>query len=58
MAVLRSAKNPVLAHHFINFLLDEKNGYANFAEFNGYQPPFISLDPDRPRRGRRRARRT
>jgi spermidine/putrescine transport system substrate-binding protein len=47
MAVLRSAKNPVLAHHFINFLLDEKNGYANFAEFNGYQPPFVSLDPDR-----------
>ena len=28
-------------------MLDEKNGYANFAEFNGYQPPFISLDPDR-----------
>ena len=47
MAVLKSAKNPVLAHHFINYLLDEKNGYANFAEFSGYQPPFISLDPDR-----------
>jgi spermidine/putrescine transport system substrate-binding protein len=47
MAVLKSAKNPVLAHHFINFMLDEKNGYDNFALFNGYQPPFKSLDPDR-----------
>ncbi len=47
IAVLRSAKNPVLAHHFVNFMLDEKNGYDNFVNFNGYQPPFVSINPDR-----------
>jgi spermidine/putrescine transport system substrate-binding protein len=47
IAVLRSAKNPVLAHHFLNYLLDEKHGYDNFAQFNGYQPPFITINPDR-----------
>jgi spermidine/putrescine transport system substrate-binding protein len=47
IAVLRSAKNPVLAHHFLNYLLDEKHGYDNFAQFNGYQPPFVTIEPDR-----------
>jgi spermidine/putrescine transport system substrate-binding protein len=47
IAVLRSSKNPVLAHHFINYLLDEKHGYDNFVNFVGYQPPFVSIDPDR-----------
>jgi spermidine/putrescine transport system substrate-binding protein len=47
IAVLRSAKNPVLAHHFLNFMLDEKNAYENFAEFNGYQPPLKALNPAR-----------
>jgi spermidine/putrescine transport system permease protein len=47
IAIPRSAKNPVLAHHFLNFLLDEKHGYDNFVNFVGYQPPFTSIDPDR-----------
>jgi spermidine/putrescine transport system substrate-binding protein len=47
IAVLRSAKNPVLAHHFVNYLLDAKHGYENFANYVGYQPPFVTLDPDR-----------
>lgn len=47
MAVPKTSKNPVLAHHFLNFLLHEKHGYENFANFVGYQPPFVSLDPDR-----------
>jgi spermidine/putrescine transport system substrate-binding protein len=47
IAVPRSAKNPVLAHHFLNYLLDEKHGYDNFVNFVGYQPPFTKLDPDR-----------
>jgi spermidine/putrescine transport system substrate-binding protein len=47
IAVPRSAKNPVLAHHFLNYLLDAKHGYDNFANYVGYQPPFVSLDPDR-----------
>lgn len=47
MGVLRAGKNPVLAHHFINYVLDEQNGYDNFVEYVGYQPPFVSIDPDR-----------
>jgi spermidine/putrescine transport system substrate-binding protein len=47
IAVPKSAKNPVLAHHFLNYLLDEKHGYDNFVNFNGYQPPFVSINPDR-----------
>ena len=47
MAIPKAAKNPVLAHHFLNFLLDEKHGYDNFANFVGYQPPLTKLDPDR-----------
>ena len=47
IAVLRSAKHPVLAHHFVNYLLDEKHGYDNFVNYVGYQPPFVSINPDR-----------
>lgn len=47
IAIPKAAKNPVLAHHFVNYLLDEKHGYDNFANFVGYQPPFVQLDPDR-----------
>jgi spermidine/putrescine transport system substrate-binding protein len=46
MGVLRSAKSPVLAHHFLDFMLDEKNSYDNFVQFVGYQPPLQSIDPD------------
>ena len=35
----RTAKSPVLAHKFINFMLDEKNAYDNFVNFVGYTPP-------------------
>ena len=41
------APHPRLAHEFLNFFLDEKWGYLNFADWNGYQPPFTSIDPDR-----------
>jgi spermidine/putrescine transport system substrate-binding protein len=47
IAIPRTAKNPVLAHHFLNYLLDAKIGYDNFANYVGYQPPFTSLDPER-----------
>jgi len=40
-----TAKNPALAHAFLNFLLDEKWGYINFRDWNGYQPPFTTIDP-------------
>jgi spermidine/putrescine transport system substrate-binding protein len=40
----RTAKNPTLAHTFINFMLDEKNAYDNFVNYVGYTPPQISID--------------
>jgi spermidine/putrescine transport system substrate-binding protein len=39
LCVTRAAERPVLAHAFLNFLLDEKNAYDNFVNFNGYMPP-------------------
>ena len=41
-----TAQSPRLAHEFLNFFLDETYGYENFASWNGYQPPFTSIDPD------------
>ena len=41
------AKSPRLAHEFLNFFLDEHWGYLNFADWNGYQPPFTSIVPDK-----------
>jgi spermidine/putrescine transport system substrate-binding protein len=46
LAIPRNAKNPVLAHHFLNYILDNKNGYSNFTNYVGYQPPLTALDPD------------
>lgn len=45
IAVLRGAKHPVLAHAFLNFMLDNKNALQNFT-FNGYIPPLTSMDPN------------
>jgi len=47
LAIPRNSKHPVLAHHFLNFLLDEKNAYGNFSNYTGYQPPLKALNPDR-----------
>lgn len=41
-----TASNPRLAHEFLNFFLDSEWGYTNFADWNGYQPPFTSIQPD------------
>lgn len=45
MAIPRSAKNPVLAHHFLNFMLENKYAIKNFS-WVGYQPPLNAIDPD------------
>jgi spermidine/putrescine transport system substrate-binding protein len=45
MVVPTSSKNPRLAHEFINFMLDTKNSFANFTNWNGYQPPMTSIEP-------------
>ena len=45
ITILRTAKNPVLAHAFLNFMLDNKNGIDNFS-WNGYIPPLETINPD------------
>ena len=47
LAIPTAAQNPRLAHEFINFMLDDKVGYENFINWNGYQPPFTSIDPEK-----------
>lgn len=47
MAIPANAPSPRLAHEFINFMLDEKVGFTNFAYWTGYMPPFRSIDPER-----------
>lgn len=43
--VLKSGKNPVLAHLWLNYMLDLKNAQAN-AAFTGYQTPHNAIKPD------------
>ena len=45
LVIPTTSQNPRLAHEFINFFLDEKWGYINFASWNGYQPPFTTIKP-------------
>jgi spermidine/putrescine transport system substrate-binding protein len=44
LCIGRASKSPVLAHRFLNFLLDEKNAYSNFVDFVGYTPPQKAID--------------
>jgi spermidine/putrescine transport system substrate-binding protein len=46
ITILRKAKNPVLAHHFLNYLLDNKHGVTNFS-WLGYMPPLSVINPDK-----------
>jgi len=43
--VLRSATSPVLAHLFLNHMLDEKVAVKNFT-FTGYQQPLTGFTPE------------
>lgn len=45
MAIPKTAKNPVLAHLFLDYMLSDKVGLDNFG-WVGYQPPLTSMDPD------------
>jgi spermidine/putrescine-binding protein len=38
-SVCSTTKKPVLAHLFLNYMLDNGVAYSNFVNFNGYQPP-------------------
>ena len=44
--VLRAAQNPVLAHLFLNYLLDLPNVLENIS-FNGYMQPVNGVTPQR-----------
>lgn len=46
LCIGRSSKNPVLAHQFLNFMLDEQHAYANFVNFVGYTPPQNAIDAE------------
>jgi spermidine/putrescine transport system substrate-binding protein len=46
IAIPSRAKNPVLAHLFLNYILDFKNSMDNFS-WVGYQTPMIKADPER-----------
>jgi spermidine/putrescine transport system substrate-binding protein len=45
-SVCTTTKKPVLAHLFLNFMLDNTNAYSNFVNFNGYQPPLNEIVPE------------
>jgi spermidine/putrescine transport system substrate-binding protein len=42
----RTAKNPALAHRFVNFFLDAKVAFLNFVQQVGYTPPQNSIDSE------------
>jgi spermidine/putrescine-binding protein len=46
LCIGRSSKSPVLAHQFLNFMLDERNAYANMLNFVGYTPPQNAIDAE------------
>jgi spermidine/putrescine transport system substrate-binding protein len=43
IVISKTAKSPVLAHMFIDFLQDIDNGLLNFG-YEGFQPPFLNVD--------------
>lgn len=45
MVLLRGGKNPVLAHLFVNHMLETEAAKQNFTQI-GYQPPQVSMSPD------------
>ncbi len=44
-AIPRNAEHPVLAHHFINFMMEAENALNNFA-WIGNPPPLTTLNPE------------
>jgi spermidine/putrescine transport system substrate-binding protein len=46
MCIPKGAGNPVLAHEFLNYMLDEGIAYENFVNWNGYVPPQKGVDAD------------
>ena len=45
MVISKDARNPVLAHTFMNFLMDHDVGLQNFS-YEGFQPPFTGVSDE------------
>lgn len=45
ISVGAKASKPVMAHRFIDYLLDDDVAYENFVGYVGYQPPITAIDP-------------
>ena len=45
-SVCSTTTKPVLAHLWLNYLLDEDVAYNNFVQFTGYQPPQNAISAD------------
>jgi spermidine/putrescine transport system substrate-binding protein len=45
ITVAAAAQKPVMAHRFLNYLLDTGVALENFVDFVGYQPPIKGIDP-------------
>jgi spermidine/putrescine transport system substrate-binding protein len=46
ITVLRNAPNPVLAHHFMNYMVDLQNALTNYS-YTGYMQPLTGITPQR-----------
>jgi spermidine/putrescine transport system substrate-binding protein len=44
-SICATTKKPVLAHLWLNYIIDNGVAFENFRDFNGYQPPINELDP-------------
>jgi spermidine/putrescine transport system substrate-binding protein len=46
VTILKAAQNPVLAHLFIDFILDTENATTNYTTYTGYQQPMKDITPE------------
>jgi spermidine/putrescine transport system substrate-binding protein len=46
VTIMKGAKNPVLAHLFIDFILDTQNATTNYTTYTGYQQPIKGITPE------------
>jgi len=46
VTILKGSKNPVLAHKFIDFILDTQNATTNYTTYTGYQQPMKGITPE------------
>jgi spermidine/putrescine transport system substrate-binding protein len=45
-AICATTEKPVLAHLWLNYIIDNTVATDNFLNFNGYQPPMNSITPE------------